>query len=489
MTKQYISDIITKEEISKWKLGEKYLIRSGTGSGKSYWVKNVLYDYCMERNRKILFLSNRTILKNQNEEDLGNKKLEIIKTANYQYIESKIISGRKDLDYFFDPFKVIVFDEAHYFHVDSAFNRQTDVILNYLSNPPENKIIIVITATPQILLRYYDFKKENIYNLKTNYDYIEKLSFYTKERVPEMVVQNLPDNEKAIYFGDASQAWQLKNNFEDAIFICAKGNRLYREKEMKKSVAEIVEKSYFSEKLLCTTKVLDNGVNIIDSQLKTIIIDTLEPLTFIQELGRKRIINSNDKINLYVRNQHNGIVNFNYMKIRDQLNSLADFENMTPDEFIKKYRKRVYADVIDNDFEVNIAKKQNLFFLFDIYEKMKSEEDGYKKFICSILGKDYEQIKSISEDDILEKVNISSILESLVGEKLYSEEQEKFKKSFFNFIFSPKKTNYRSRAIRSINAILEEDRLPFQIISRRDAVGNKRKKRTYWMVISLNSES
>lgn len=87
ITRKYISDIITKEEISKWKLGEKYLIRSGTGSGKSYWVKNVLYQYCFEKNRRILFLSNRNILKNQNEEDLGKEKLEIVKTANYQYKE------------------------------------------------------------------------------------------------------------------------------------------------------------------------------------------------------------------------------------------------------------------------------------------------------------------------------------------------------------------------------------------------------------------
>jgi hypothetical protein len=477
--RKYISDIITPDIISNWQLGQKYLIRSGTGSGKSYWVKNVLYEYCKERGNKILLLSNRNILKNQNKEDLGEEKRKIITAENYQYLESEVLNKDKEIHSMIKPFRVIVLDEAHFFHTDSQFNRQTDTLLNIIKSPLEDKILIVITATPEVLLKYYDFPKENTYNIQTNYNYIEKLSFYTKEKTPEAIIQNMPDGEKAIYFGDALQAWELKNKFDDAIFICAKGNRLYKEKEMGVNVKEIVEKSMFSARLLCTTKVLDNGVNLMDADLKTIIIDTLDPITLIQELGRKRVVDGNERINVYIRNQHRGIIHFNRQKIENQLKNLADFENLSKEDFIKKYRKQNYADIIDNDLQVNIAKKQNLLYVKDLYDQLMDEKDSYKQYISKLLGKN----EAGDGDMELEKVSLADILRGMIGSKLYKEEQEKFKLDFFNLIFSPKKTNYRHRALRSINALLEEDNLPYRVTSGRDV--KEKRKRTFWTVIQI----
>jgi hypothetical protein len=479
--RRYISDIITPDIISTWQLGQKYLIRSGTGSGKSYWVKNVLYEYCKSKEHKILLLSNRNILKNQNQEDLGAEKLKVIRAENYQKLESLVTDKDRDIYDLISPYRVVVLDEAHFFHTDSQFNRQTDTLLNIIKNPLEDKVLIVITATPEVLLKYYEFPKENTYNISTNYDYIEQLSFYTKEKTPEAIIQNMPDEEKAIYFGDALQAWELKNKFDDSIFICAKGNRLYKKGEVEPNVEEIVKQSMFSAKLLCTTKVLDNGVNLMDADLKTIIIDTVDPITLIQELGRKRVLNENERVRVYIRNQHRGIINFNLMKINDQLKNLADFENMTKEDFVKKYRKKNYADIIDNDLQVNIAKKQNLLYLKDLYDELMKDKDSYKQYICKLLGKN----EASNADMELERLSIADILRGLVGVKLYKEEQNKFKLDFFNLIFSPKKTDYRHRALRSINALLEEDNLSYRISSGRDAKGNNRQKRTFWTVIQI----
>lgn len=483
MAKKYISDIITKDVISTFQLGQKYLIRSGTGSGKSFFVKTTLYEYCKEKGHRLLLLSNRNILKNQNKEDLGVEKLKVITSENYQYLESQVTENDRDIHFMIRNFKVIVLDEAHFFHVDSQFNRQTDTLLDIIRNPPKDKIVIVITATPEVILNYYDFPKENIYNIKTDYNYIEKLYFYTKEKTPEAIIQNMPDDEKAIYFGDAMQAWELRNKFEDAAFICAKGNRLYKEKEISSNIKEIVEKSMFSSRLLCCTKVLDNGVNLMDADLKTIIIDTLDPITLIQELGRKRVLSEDERVKVYIRNQHRGIVNFNLMKIDKQLESLADFEELGKQEFIKKYRKKNYADIIDNDYQINIAKKQNILYTKDLYDKLMEEKDSYKKYISELLGKNEADIGDA--DNEIEKVSISDILRGLIGIKLYKEEQEKLKLDFFNMIFSPKKTDYRHRALRSINALLEEDNLSFRITSGRDSKGNKSRPRTFWTVIQI----
>ena len=108
--KKYISDIITSKEIEKWNKGQKYLIRSGTGSGKSHFVKNVLYEHCSNNNKKILLLSNRNILKSQNEEDLGEEKIKTIKPQNYQYFESLVLNYDADLSNLIDKYDFIVFE-------------------------------------------------------------------------------------------------------------------------------------------------------------------------------------------------------------------------------------------------------------------------------------------------------------------------------------------------------------------------------------------
>ena len=56
--RKYISDIVTKEEIDKWKSGQRILINSQTGTGKSEFIKNNLYEYCKLLNKKILLMSN-----------------------------------------------------------------------------------------------------------------------------------------------------------------------------------------------------------------------------------------------------------------------------------------------------------------------------------------------------------------------------------------------------------------------------------------------
>ena len=41
--KKRISDIITKEEVSKWEIGSNILVSAPMGAGKSYFCKNTLY--------------------------------------------------------------------------------------------------------------------------------------------------------------------------------------------------------------------------------------------------------------------------------------------------------------------------------------------------------------------------------------------------------------------------------------------------------------
>ena len=58
--KKTVTDIITINDIKRWTTRDIVIISAGTGTGKSYFIKNSLYQYAKENNKKILFLIHRT---------------------------------------------------------------------------------------------------------------------------------------------------------------------------------------------------------------------------------------------------------------------------------------------------------------------------------------------------------------------------------------------------------------------------------------------
>lgn len=62
---------------------------------------------------------------------------------------------------------------------------------------------------------------------------------------------------------------------------------------------QIIERERFGCRILFTTRVSDNGINLTDKDIKHIIIETTDIVEFMQCLGRKRSQDENDTINLY----------------------------------------------------------------------------------------------------------------------------------------------------------------------------------------------
>jgi hypothetical protein len=74
-----------------------------------------------------------------------------------------------------------------------------------------------------------------------------------------------------------------------------------------------------------------------------------------------------------------------------------------------------------------------------------------------------------------------NILEKYVGIKLYKDDQDKFKKEFFDTLFEPyEPVDYSTRTTMLINAILEEDNLPFVFSIRED-----HSHKHYWILLDL----
>lgn len=94
ITKKRVSDMIKYEDINKWRKDDIITLTAGTGVGKSYFIKNVLYNYAKERNKKILFLIHRSNCKNQFEQELiRDRKTDVIDIRTYQSLECIVMKN------------------------------------------------------------------------------------------------------------------------------------------------------------------------------------------------------------------------------------------------------------------------------------------------------------------------------------------------------------------------------------------------------------
>ncbi len=345
-----------------------------------------------------------------------------------------------------------------------------------------NKIFVFLTATPQILLEYhkeYDLK----YNLGSDYSYIESLSFYTKDSAVEAILQNLEYGEKAIFFANKTKdAYIMAEKFaEESSFICSESSD-YKNYRNEETLREIAFTESFSSKILCTTKVLDNGVNIKDPDVRTIIIETSDPINLIQSIGRKRILESSDKIKLYIKDVHNGIL---YQKIKEcnqNLQFVEVLETFGSSEFQQLYKKRDFKSIVDNDYTVNIAKFHYYKFLKSVYNKMrKKEKGGFQEYVCELLKYDIAKVRFADDENKIGKMK--DVLEEYVGKKIFKEDQMELRRRFFLSAHTNGIGN-RNWSINAINGILKDEKIPYIISSDREFKGDMRGKR-YWFVYKI----
>ena len=151
-----VSDLIKLEDIKSWNDGEIITITAGTGVGKSYFIKNVLYDYAKSNNDKILFIVHRRNCKNQFINEIEeDKKSDVIKILTYQGIETGIL---KDKIIDLDKYKYIVADEYQYFCDDSNFNKTSDMSFEKIMSSKSIKIFM--SATDKLIKGYIKNRKK-----------------------------------------------------------------------------------------------------------------------------------------------------------------------------------------------------------------------------------------------------------------------------------------------------------------------------------------
>lgn len=189
----FISELIKQDEMEKWNFGDNVLIEAQTGAGKSTWIFNELAHFCEQKNWKVLVLSNRSLLKMQNEGYVFTKN---VRCENYQFLETmELFCGEKCLS----DYQVICFDECHYLFRDATFNPNTQRTIAYLASKKNQSIRIFLSATPGPIDRIgLDFKFR--YKLPENFSFIDNVYLFNDEETILEGLINTKKRQRTIYF-------------------------------------------------------------------------------------------------------------------------------------------------------------------------------------------------------------------------------------------------------------------------------------------------
>lgn len=476
---QRISDIIQAHDIERWQQGNKVLIRAGTGRGKTYFVKNILPQYADNNKNRILFLSNRKSLQEQTLSELIQEdKYEYIECMTYQKLEQDILNEMVDLD----RFKYIVCDEAHYFFMDSTFNHMTNLSASYIKDCTDDKIVILMTATPRRLKSYFNISQEQVYEIDAKYDYITDIYRYSKVDTIIKMLNTLPKGEKAIFFTSAEKAYEASKQIYDACFICSDSN-VRRGQSDRVELKNIQKSSTFSHRVLCTTTVLDNGVNIIDSQVKHIVIDMIDIDTVIQCIGRKRVQSPDDRITLYIADKGYHSIQTCYNKVCKDLEQAIYLRDNGEAAFRKRFRKQIYnKQLIDIDVDgikINEVAAWKYSELKNEYGNMLRIKDGWLKVLLQAMGLERRTVRVLEQT--LDGITLKQYLDGMTNKKIFAEEREHMKRSILKQMVGKIEKNQKKLGIKSINAILADLDIPYVFESHKETKGERRNQQ-YWIL-------
>lgn len=527
---KWVSDSIG-DDYKKWKKGDTVLISAQTGTGKTWFIKNELLDNIADH-EKLLLVCNRTNLKRQLKKDLLKKynlpipedleELDAIRTINdkvtitsYHAISNTLkeeMYGGVKSD--FSLYDYVVFDECHFIFSDGSFNNKTRFAYQKAVHEYHPQIVkIFISATMheirEPIIRNVDRVKNNgfgldraeIYEYSTgnDYSYVNPNYFNKMDTIINLIKNDTSDEKWLVFISDIGDGNKIVEE------IGEKNCSLIKSGTQNEELNSIINDSKFKKKVLVCTKAMDNGININDSLLKNIVIMAWDKITFIQMLGRKRInIDNPEQINLFIPTRYKKSF-LTKSKILNDKKKEVDLLNNNKIEFYNKY---------DNDLK-DFSKMNDVFYRDSKTGDIKTNPIGYKRLVEDIKFAEYmieafdndnkyafirEQLRwlfltdsnlelNMIEDVIVqdEIISLQNYLENIVGEKLFSEAQQKLSDLILmELITISPNTDYRTRKLKPSTLeimIREQLNLPYAVSKpKQETTGEMRKKR--YIIIS-----
>lgn len=477
--KIWVSDLIG-EDYKKWH-NEFVILDCGTACGKTFFCVRKLGKYAAYKGKKILYLCNRSKLRNQTYAQVRKLDLQsTIYVTSYQALQKRIQQDEEMPHYDY-----IIADECHYFITDAGFNDYTDVAYNYVMKQRES-VVVLVSATAKKFFKYLQdnnkVKKKNSYRLNKDYSYVTKLFYYQSDElhgIIDDILGNETDSKIIVFCNSGDRIIEMSKIYgEDADYYCSKNTNDKRLRILcgwkENPKGQVEEPAYiktyadnlitFDKRILFTTSVLDNGVDLKDRRIKHIFTEIIDVDTMIQSLGRKRSLDKDDSCSFYIRlYQKKGLQGF--------INSIAyqlepvDLYKYNYKEFYKQYgngKKRIR--ISRNKIFYNLFKQNNNYGKIKVneckYRKynqdynmfMLMKEFGHKKYLESILES---RLIEIAEDIVcnVEQLDMFiQFLKSIENKKLYADDQQYIKEEFESIGLK-----LRYKGINTFNGALDDN--------------------------------
>lgn len=245
---------------------------------------------------------------------------------------------------------------------------------------------------------------------------------------------------------------------------------------------DITQNSKFSEDVLITTSVMDNGVNIIDPSVKNIMVLHLDAVKYIQSVGRKRLASGED-LNIFVTAFDLGYLNAYKNNLLNFERELAVAEN-DPEDYVYRNFQSYSCNAIKcilkhgDSYQINhlarIKIKFSLEYINALIERYNEDSDICIKAQLSMfnMAEAYEFLGySKSEIDLYYK------LEILVHKKWQEGKQDVLDsfKAMCDELLGPSTTDRKDRAdtaytVSRANNRLARHNLPFKFRDLNDII-------------------
>jgi len=543
---RWVSDTIG-DSYKNWKLGCTVIIEAQTGTGKTWFVKNVLIDY-LGAGERLLFVCNRIFLKRQLKIDLLNKyglpipmkknkkgiekidmdALDNITTINhititsYQAIQHAALDEKYDGKLFdLKLFTYVIMDECHYIMADAGFVNDCKFAYEKLIRDHSiNTIKIFISATidevKEPIIRCAEKGigiRPKIHEYTTGIDYSYLNPIYFENNWTDIIntIKNDQTDEKWLIF-----ITDIKKDGEKILNALGKDNcSIIKARSKSDELDSIISSSKFNNKVLICTKAMDNGINIADDAVKNIVIMAWDKITFIQELGRVRVDISKEVevINLYIPTRMKKSF---LTKLKLHLQKQAEIDLLGSDRraFNKKYDNKIkklgemedifFRNLADGEWKVNPIGYARLMKDTTFAQYMVNRFDRLGKFTYV-----QEQLKwlnlretfdpaSLMENVILDAVimGLEDYLDSIVGNvMLQAKDREELIETMH--LIDPHHSNVKKgkvkllKSIDTLNGYLNEINSQFRIKHFETSRMIEEKKKNFkdaWKIQRLSDE-
>lgn len=322
-----VSDVIDINKFDKSKIN---IVKSGTGSGKSWYFLNKLHKDLGITKEQIIFITSRTITKEQQFKDYKDTILLNCYDQVYGYLfnldrDFGVIEGytnktpiitynsfynlidKIEQHKLLNKISCVILDEFHSIFSDATFNKEMQNSLNLILELLQegNTWIFAGTGTDDDL-KYYDEIKDKLnYVLsKPIFPYkVENIHFVKSTSLLDKVINGLEGKTLCmLYSRDRVLKYKEKYSNSGAL-ISVHREEFKQNKEMQELYDYIIENKTLPEDVnivFCTSMAREGYEFKSESNIENIIIESSDPVMIKQFVGRCR---TNIK-NLYIVNSY-----------------------------------------------------------------------------------------------------------------------------------------------------------------------------------------